>query len=507
MDLFSPLVSALFAVLTPYNLLGMVGGVIAGIVVGSLPGLTATMSIAVLLPLTFTMEPSVALGMMAGIYNGAMYGGAIPAILLRIPGTPAAIVTTFDGYPMAQQGQAGYALQVALLSSAFGGMMSAIAMMVLAPPLSLVTLAFGPPEVFWVGVFGIAAVSVFLGNNIPKGLLSAFIGLFIGMIGLDPVMSTDRFTFGARELESGINIVVLMVGLYALPPCFDMAEELSSKSGKEIKLVFSSFWQTLKEIPKFIRIWGWAYVYGIFVGLLPGASGSFVSFLAYDRAKKMSKHPELFGKGSPEGVAASEFGNNADNAAALIPTVTLGIPGSSVAAVIMGGLLVHGLQPGPDLFRNSGDIIYGFMIQLFLTSLLLIPLGGAFATNLFAQFLRMPRPLLIGVIIGLSIVGSYCVQNSIFDVWLMLGFGILGYVMSKMSLPLAPVALGVILGPLIERNLRISLLMDVQGQHILFTRPICITMIALIFSLAVIPPIWKRLAKSRAARVQDNVSG
>lgn len=493
MDMFTPLFSAFLAVLTIPNLLSMVGGVLAGIVVGALPGLTATMSIAVLLPLTFTMDPLVALGMMAGIYNGAMYGGAIPAILLRIPGTPAAIVTTFDGHPLAKQGKAGYALQVALLSSAFGGMMSAVAMMLLAPPLSQVTLAFGPPEVFWVGVFGIAAVSVFLGDDLPKGLLSALIGLFIGMIGLDPVMSTDRFTFNQLELDSGIDIVVLMVGLYAIPPCIEMAEEIYHKNGDKLTLEFSPFWSTIKEIPRFFKIWSWSYLYGVFVGLLPGASGSFVSFLAYERAKKMSKTPELFGKGNPEGIAASEFGNNADNAAALIPTVTLGIPGSSVAAVIMGGLLVHGLQPGPDLFRNSGDIIYGFMIQMFLTSLILIPLGGSFATNLFAQVLKIPKPLLVGLILCLSIVGSYCVQNSIFDVWLMLGFGLLGYVMSKTKLPLAPVALGVILGPLIESNLRLSLLLDVQNEHILFTRPICILLISLLVAMMIVPRIWKRV--------------
>ncbi|WP_316858718.1 tripartite tricarboxylate transporter permease [uncultured Cohaesibacter sp.] len=503
MDLFAPLLSAIPAVLTFPNLLAMIGGVLAGIIVGALPGLTATMSIAVLLPLTFTMDPLVALGMMAGIYNGAMYGGAIPAILLRIPGTPAAIVTTFDGYPLAQQGKAGYALQIALLSSAFGGMASAVAMMLVAPPLSLVTLSFGPPEVFWVGVFGMAAVSVFLGEDLPKGFLAALMGLFIGMIGLDPVMSTDRFTFGQLELESGIDIVVLMVGLYAIPPCLEMAEETLLKAKHGQKLKFSPFLETIRETPKFFKVWSWAYLYGIIIGLLPGASGSFVSFLAYERAKKISKSPETFGKGNPEGIAASEFGNNADNAAALIPTVTLGIPGSSVAAVIMGGLLVHGLQPGPDLFRNSADIIYGFMIQMFLTSLILIPLGGSFATNLFAQVLRIPRAMLVGLILCLSIVGAYCVQNSIFDVWLMFGFGLLGYVMSKTGLPLAPVALGVILGPLIESNLRLSLLLDVRGEYILFTRPICMVLIALLIITTVLPPIWKQIVLRREKQMMN----
>lgn len=276
-----------------------------------------------------------------------------------------------------------------------------------------------------------------------------------------------------------------------------MAEDTLLGAGQHRKLEFAPFLRTLREIPRFLKVWSWAYVYGVFVGLLPGASGSFVSFLAYERAKKVSKEPETFGKGNPEGVAASEFGNNADNAAALIPTVTLGIPGSSVAAVIMGGLLVHGLQPGPDLFRNSADVIYGFMIQMFLTSLILIPLGGSFATNLFAQVLRIPRPLLIGLIICLSIVGAYCVQNSLFDVWLMFGFGLLGYVMGKTGLPLAPVALGVILGPLIESNLRLSLLLDVRGDYILFTRPICMVLIALLILTTAAPPIVKRIMAAR----------
>lgn len=492
MDLFSPLFAALSDVLTLANLAAMVVGVVAGIVVGALPGLTATMSIAVLLPLTFTMDPLVALGMMAGIYNGSMYGGAIPAVLLRIPGTPAAIVTTFDGYPMAQRGEAGYALQIALLSSAFGGMASAVAMMLLAPPLSLITLAFGPPEVFWIGVFGMTSVSIFLGEDLPKGFLAGIIGLLIGMVGLDPVTSTDRFTFGALELEGGINIVVLMVGLYALPPCFDLAESIWASSKGMTNLKFSPFIDAIRSIPRFRKIWSWAYIYGILIGLLPGASGSFVSFLAYERAKRMSKDPDSFGKGNPEGIAASEFGNNADNAAALIPTVTLGIPGSSVAAVIMGGLLVHGLQPGPDLFRNSGTIIYGFMVQMFLTSLILIPLGGSFATNLFAQVLRLPRPLLIGLILSLSIIGVYCIQNSMFDVYLMLGFGLLGYVMSKTHLPLAPVALGLILGPLIESNLRLTLLLDVRNEYILFTRPICIAIICVILLTLLGPRLYQR---------------
>ncbi len=491
MELFTPLYYALFKVLTFGNLLAMVVGVTSGIVVGALPGLTATMTIAVLLPLTFTMEPLVALGMMAGIYNGAMYGGAIPAILLRIPGTPAAIVTTFDGYPMVQRGEAGYALQVSLLSSAFGGMASAVAMMLVAPPLSLVTLAFGPPEVFWVGMFGMAAVAVFLGDDIYKGLLAAMTGLFIGIIGTDPVLSTERFTFGFLELENGINIIVLMVGLYALPPCFGLAEIITKESGKKIILKFAPFGKALKDIPRFFKVWSWAYLYGIVVGLLPGASGSFVSFLAYERAKRMSDDPDSFGKGNPEGIAASEFGNNADNAAALIPTVTLGIPGSTVAAVIMGGLLVHGLQPGPELFHESPDIIYGFMIQMFITSLLMIPLGGSFATNLFAQVLRIPRPLLVGFIIALSVVGVYSVQNSVFDLYLMFFFGILGYIIEKIKVPIAPVALGLILGPLIESNLRLSLLIGVNDKFILFNRPICIVIILLIVIITTFPYLKK----------------
>ena len=490
-EMFFPLWDVLPTVFAPYNVLAMVAGVVMGIVVGALPGLTATMSIAILLPLSFGMEPLVALGLMAGIYNGSMYGGAIPAVLLRIPGTPAAIVTTFDGYPMAQRGEAGKALQIALVSSALGGMWSAVFLMLLAPPLSLVTLAFGPPEVFWIGVFGMTAVSVFLGDDIWKGLLSAMIGLFIGVVGLDPVTSHDRFTFGFLELETGVNIIVLMVGLYAIPPCFEMGETVVSTSVDAVKLRFARFRETVREMIPFGRIWLWAGVYGVIVGILPGASGSFVSFLAYARAKRMSKSPETFGKGNPEGIAASEFGNNADNAAALIPTITLGIPGSTVATVIMGGLLVHGLQPGPQLFRDHPDVVYGFMIQMLLTSAIMIPLGGAFATNLFAQVLRLPRALLLGMILALSVIGVYSVQNSCFDIFLMFLFGLLGYVMERTGIPIAPAALGLILGPLIEKNLRISLLIGLGDWTILFTRPISIV-IAVLIALVILFPFVKK---------------
>src|SRR5690606_6375330 len=418
----------------------MVIGTLAGILVGALPGLSATMGIAVLIPLTFGLDPLVALGMMAGIYNGAMYGGAIPAVLLRIPGTPAAIATTFDGYVMSQQGRSGFALKVAVFSSAFGGIMSAIALMTLAPPLSKITLAFGPAEYFWVAVFGLASISVLLGRDPVKGLIAACFGLVLSTVGIDQVTGHERFTFDTLELSSGFHIVVLLVGLYALPPVFIMAEEAIKKGISAAELKFGgagSYLDILRYWKTLIR----SSIIGIIVGILPGAGGNIAAFLSYNEAKRASRDPDSFGQGNPEGVAAAECGNNADNAAAMIPALTLGVPGSSVSAVILGGLLVHGLQPGPALFRENADVVYGFMIQMLVTSILLIPFGGLLATRLFSQVLRLPRVMLAPLIIGLTVVGVYCINNSIFDLYMMLCFGLVGYCMEKLKFPLAPAVL------------------------------------------------------------------
>ena len=492
--MYADLLNALPNVLAWSNFLAVAIGVIVGIVVGALPGLSATMAISVLVPFTFGLEPLVALGLMAGIYNGAMYGGAIPAVLLRIPGTPAAVATSFDGYPMAQKGQGGFALQVAVVSSSIGGIASAFALMLLAPPLSKVTLLFGPAEVFWVAVFGLCSIIFLLGGSIVKGLASACFGVFVSVIGSDPILGTDRYTFEQLELLDGIHIVILLVGLYALPPVIDLLESpLKTENAAADKLRTEPIWKSLPRMFRFWKTWIRASLIGIWIGILPGAGGSMAAFMSYNEARRSSKNPDAWGQGEPEGVAAAETANNADTASALIPALTLGIPGTAVAAVMLGGLLIHGLQPGPMLFRENPGVVFGFMWQFLFGAILLIFLGGSLATNSFAKLLKLPRPLLGSVIIVLMFIGVYSINGRMFDVYLMLLFGGIGYVMDKLKFPLPPVVLGLILGGFAEENLRLALRIGRGNWSTLFQNTTSLVLVALIVAVIVGPSIKRRL--------------
>ncbi|MDB2662640.1 tripartite tricarboxylate transporter permease [Paracoccaceae bacterium] len=495
--MYSDLLQALPNVLEWTNFAAVIIGVIAGIVVGAMPGLSATMAISVLVPFTFGLEPLVALGLMAGIYNGAMYGGAIPAVLLRIPGTPAAVATTFDGYPMAQKGEGGFALQVAVISSAIGGIASAFALMLLAPPLSKVTLLFGPSEVFWVAVFGLASIVFLLGGNPVKGLISAFFGVFVSVIGSDPIYGNDRFTFGQLEILDGIHIVILLVGLYALPPVIDLLETPLRTGVDNSKLGTESIWKALPRMKGYWKTWLRGSAIGIWIGILPGAGGSMAAFMSYNEARRSSTNPDVWGEGEPEGVAAAEVANNADTASALIPALTLGIPGTAVAAVMLGGLLVHGLQPGPMLFRENPDIVFGFMWQFLFGAILLVLLGGSLATNSFAHLLNLPRPLLGSVIIVLMLIGVYSIHGRMFDVYLMLGFGAIGWVMDRLKFPLPPVVLGLILGGFAEENLRLALRIGRGDPMILFQNTTSLILVALTIAVIIGPTLKKRFSNSR----------
>ncbi|MEF1309763.1 tripartite tricarboxylate transporter permease [Vibrio mytili] len=491
--MYHELLSALPNVLSMSNFLAIIIGVLAGIAVGAMPGLSATMAISVLVPFTFGLDPLVALGLMAGIYNGAMYGGAIPAVLLRIPGTPAAVATSFDGYPMAQKGKGGFALQVAVISSAIGGIASALALMLLAPPLAKVTLLFGPSEVFWVAVFGLCSIIFLLGEDPLKGLIAACFGVVVSMVGVDPISGEDRFTFGYLELVDGINIVILLVGLYALPPVIDLLETPLKSKAMNSSLQTESI---LRSAPKMVRFWlTWlrSSFIGICIGILPGAGGSMAAFMSYNEARRVSKTPETWGHGEPEGVAASETANNADTASALIPALTLGIPGTAVAAVMLGGLLVHGLQPGPMLFRDNPDIVFGFMWQFLFGAILLIFLGGTLATNSFAKLLKLPRPVLGSIIMVLMFIGVYSINERMFDVYLMLGFGLIGYAMDKFKFPLPPVVLGLILGGFAEENLRLALLIGGGDWSILFDNTTSLVLVALTVAVVVGPSVKKAI--------------
>lgn len=475
--------------------LGMIVGTGIGIAVGALPGLSATMGIAVLIPLTFTMEPLTALGMMAGIYNGAMYGGSIPAILLRIPGTPAGVATVFDGYPMAQKGQGQLALRISLVSSAIGSAVSALALLLLAPPLALVALKFSPANYFWLSVFGLLTIAVLLSQNPAKGLLAGCLGLIVGMIGIDQITGMERFTANQLELLSGVNIVVLLTGLYAIPPAIDLAlnPPKLGDSARQLDGRPEGFrWSQL------IPVWVRASVIGVVTGIIPALGGNVAALFAWNEQRRIDPDKEKYGKGAPEGVAAPECANNADTAATLIPALTLGIPGSAVAAVMLGALLVHGLTPGPQLFRDNADITYGFMLSMLVTAGMMYVMGSVGA-RAFIYVLRMPSQLLAPMILLMAVIGVYAIHNSIFEVWMMLGFGLLGYVMEKLEIPTAPTVLAVILGPMAEDALRRTLLISRGDYNALFTGAISWILIGMIV-LSVGLPILSRLRRKPASQ-------
>ncbi len=489
MPLLDVLTLALAEVFAWQNFLAMVVGVVGGIIIGALPGLTATMGIAILIPLTFTMEPLVALGMVAGIYNGGIYGGAIPAILLGIPGTSSSIPTTFDGVPLAKRGEAENALRISAWSSAVGGVASGVALLMLAPPLATVTLLFGPAEYFWVALFGMCSIAVLLGDDAVKGLVAAAVGLLIGTIGIDSVSGHERFTFDVYYLTGGFNFIVLLAGLYGIPPAITLAQSAaaSALSGGGITIARAekrfSDWRSLYPT------WARSSAIGIVVGILPGVGGTMAAFLSYNEARRADSDPDSFGKGSYKGVAASECGNNADNASALIPTLTLGVPGNAVAAVIMGAFLVHGLQPGPGLFRSEPVLVYAFILQMIATAALLPILGGLIAVRMFAPILRLPQELIAPVVITLSVIGVYTIQNSIFDIYALIGFGVLGYLMQATGFPLAPVVLGVILGPMAEQQLRLAIIISRGDVLSIASSPVSITIISLILLVLIFPVI------------------
>jgi putative tricarboxylic transport membrane protein len=497
METLQAIFHALPAVLAWHNVLAMVIGTLAGMVVGSLPGLTATMAIAVLIPLTFSMTPLVALGIMAGIYNGAMYGGAVPAILLNVPGTPPSIVTTFDGHPLAKQGRAALALKVACWSSAIGGAFSAISLMALAPPLVMVTLLFGPAEYFWLGILGMSSIAILLGKDPIKGLIAAAIGLLLGTVGSDVVTGQQRFTFGRLELIDGINLLVILTGLYAIPPAIRMIEKRFSENTQRIEIKGHPDDGFFKNFNFLLPTWLRSSLIGIGVGILPATGGSMAAFLAYNEVQRTAKNTERFGKGDIRGVAAAETGNNADNSAAMIPALVLGVPGSGVSAVILAGLLVHGLQPGPQLFRDTPDIVYGFMWQMLFTSFMLFALGGNVATGLFALVMRVPQVILAPMIMCLTLVGIYALSNDMFNVWIMFGMGILGYILSRLDFPLAPIVLGLVLGNMIEQNLRLTLLIHQGDLTALIDSPLSKGLFGLFVILCLVP-IYRRLRSAKS---------
>lgn len=463
--------------LTPLNIVASIVSVAIGITIGALPGLSAAMGVALLIPITFGMNPSTGLIVLVGVYCGAIFGGSISAILIRTPGTPAAAATAIDGYELTLKGKPGKALGTAVIASFIGGILSSISLYLFAPTLAKLALKFGPAEYFWLSIFGLTIIAGAGSKSLLKGLISGCIGLMLSTIGMDPMSGNPRFTFGAASLLSGIPFTAALIGLFSMSQVLMIAEKKIKKSGKLIefddKVLLDK--KELKQIfPTCLR----STVIGNIIGILPGAGATIASFIGYNEAKRFSKNKEEFGKGSIEGIAGAEAANNAVTGGSLIPTLTLGIPGESVTAVLLGGLMIQGLQPGPDLFSIHGKITYTFFAGFIVVNIFMLILGLT-GSRFFAKISRIPDNYLMPLIFSLSVIGSYAIHNNIFDVLVMFVFGIIGYIINKFDLNSAAIVLALILGPTGESGLRRSIILNRGSTSILFASVISKVLILL----------------------------
>jgi putative tricarboxylic transport membrane protein len=446
------------------TLAASLAGVVWGIFGGALPGISPSIAMALLLPFTYGMEPVTAIVLLASVYVGAEYGGSIPAILIRTPGTNAAAATTIDGYELARQGRAGEALGISLACGLVGGLFGLGVLVLATEPLADVALAFTPPAYCALGVLGLSVIAGLSGGSLPKGLIAASAGLMIATVGTDPVSGVPRFTFGSPDLLGGIRPILIMVGLFAVA---EMLEQISTPSwgradGRDTRLKLPTW-------PMWKRLWKSQVIgcgIGTFEGVTPGAGGTVAAFMAYNEAKRWSNHPEEFGKGSIEGVAAPECANNVVTATALVPLLSLGIPGSNSAAVLLGGFMIHGLTPGPLLFEKAPDVVWGLFGGLLAANIFMLLVGLVILTPCI-WLVNRPKPYLIAFILALVCSGVFAIEQSLFDLGLVLGAGVVGYAMRRFGVPTLPMVLGVVLGFMVESNYRRSLVLS-GGEHGIF---------------------------------------
>ena len=463
-------------ILTFSNLLICAGGCIFGIVFGFLPGLSSTMAVAVILPFTFGMESIPAFSLLLGCYCGAMFGGAITAILIKTPGTPQNAATVLDGYPMAQSGKAQEALSTATICSFIGGIFSCVILILLARSLANVALKFGPPEYFAVGVFGLSVVSSLSGKNILKGVIGAYFGLMLSTIGSDPVTGIMRFTFGSTKLMAGMQIVAVLIGLFAISEVLTKLEAAHRKKAADSVNSLSGHMVSLKELLKhWVNILRSAVI-GTIIGIIPGTGGGTAAWLSYNTAMRSSKNSDKFGTGCIEGVVASETANNAVTGGALVPLLALGIPGDTVTAVMLGALMIKGLTPGPTLFSNHADVINGIYVLLIVANVFML-IFGLLLVRPLVKVLQVPTSILFSVVLLLCCVGAFAMRNNLFDVEVAIVMGVLGFLLSKAGFTVPPILLGMILGSTIESNLRRSLIMSGGSASIFLTRPIALVLL------------------------------
>ncbi|MDQ0338198.1 putative tricarboxylic transport membrane protein [Caldalkalibacillus uzonensis] len=487
------LLGGFLSVIEPIHLLVLLSAVFIGFLGGALPGISGTMLVIILLPVTYGMDTISAFLMLTAIYAATVFSGMISAIMFRTPGTPEAVATVFDGYPMAKKGKAGEALGIAIFSSAAGGMIGTLILIFLTPVLSRFALSFSSPEYFALAILGLTVVASLSGGDIIKGFIGVCFGLFIATIGMDTLSGTPRFHFGTSNLMTGVELLSVLIGLFAISEILRRTREdqnLEETTGKIKTRIFNS--AIIKKISTTI---GRSSLLGTFIGILPGVGATTASMLSYSEAVRWSKHPQKFGTGVPEGIAAPESANNSAAMGALVPLLALGIPGSATTAVILGAFILHGLQPGPNLLIKESSLVYAIFVGLLLVNIMIIVFSKPFIA-LFTKIMRIPYTVLGPIIIILCMIGTYAVRNSLFDVWVMLLFGIIGFLLEKYRFPIATVILGVVLGPIAESEFRRGLQMAGGDYSVFFTRPISATLL-IIAILVIALPIFKSLFKSR----------
>jgi len=469
-------------VLSLTTLAMMLAGAVAGIIAAAIPGFTVTMAIVLTLPLTFTMDPLQGISVMLSVYVGGYTGGLISAALLGIPGTPSSVATTFDAFPMARNGEPGRALSLGVWASFFGTIISTAVLIVAAPPLAVFAVRLGPWEYFSLIVFALTIVASLVGNSLQRGLIAALIGLAISTIGADPIMGRPRFDMGWELLAAGLPFLVVLIGIFAISQLASEVEDAEAiKRGEKLvdgEIEFET-WSVMREVLmrpiNLIR----SSMVGVAIGALPGAGGSIANLVAYDQAKRASQSPEEFGKGTPDGVVASEAGNSATAGGGLIPLISLGIPGSAVDAILMASLMVHGISVGPRLIMDNADLVYGMFLAMAVSSLMMLVLC-VLSMRAFLRVAEVPKWVVVPVVLVCCVVGSFALNNRVTDLYLLAGVGVLGYALKALDYPLAPLVLGVILGPIAETNLRRALMTE-PDWTLFLTRPV-----SLIFLVAAV---------------------
>ena len=501
MDIISGLWNGFAVALVPINLWWCFVGVFLGTVVGIMPGLGPPATIALLLPLTFQMAPASAMIMLSGIYYGAKYGGSTTSILLNVPGESASVVTCLDGYQMARKGRAGAALGIAAIASFIAGTVGVLGLMLVAPPLAKFALSFSSPEYFALMVLGLAMVVLLAGRSMLKALLAMLVGLWIATMGTDLFSSTSRSTFGNMEMLDGIDFVVVAIGIFALGEVFCNMETREAAQVLPVPKGLRNLLPTMQDMKdcRFAFING--SVVGFITGVLPGAGSTIASFISYGIEKAVSKRRELFGTGIIEGVAAPEGANNSETGGALVPLLTLGIPGSGTTAILLAALVLWGFKPGPLLIQEHPDLFWGLVASMYIGNVMLLVLNLPLVP-VFAQLLRLPVHILYPLIFGISIVGVYTVSGSLFDLSMLMAFGLLGYLMRKLDYPAAPMVLGLVLGDAMERALRQSLMMSQGDLMILVGRPISAVMLGLAL-LVLLVPVFGRLNRLRLQAIES----